>query len=256
MLFRKNALIRSNKNTWKTALISCLAVGGAVAIMRVSPAVYAVDIPTTVTQFRRAPYSRVFFNGKAYMVKDRDFEASDRAIQFVSVWSLNPTNKQLQMAVRYCLPDRDLSSTGAYLTGITLLNNEQPLLAINKEVSKTPAGLKIIRSGRYVDDYDLTDPFWLATDPFWDSMWNPVFDDFDYLSSVYVPAQGCSAGMSRFDVSKLTQKIAQLPNRTLEARLRFSDGRIEDWRLGQKTVEALKELVEIRHTLPTPVKRS
>jgi hypothetical protein len=63
--------------------------------------------------------------------------------------------------------------------------------------------------------------------------------------------------MSRFDISQLTDQIAQLPNKTLQVQLLFSNGETKNWQLGGGTVQALKDLLAIRQTLMTsPTKPS
>jgi hypothetical protein len=217
-------------------LASCLI--STTALTQVHAA-YASDIPTA--SFRNAPYSRVFSTGSTYVVKDRDFNADDPAIGFFSVWSVNPTNHRFQVAVRYCLPNETIATSNARLTGMTLLNNGQPLLTLNHDIDESPAQLREVRSGYYTSFYDPEFPFWADTNPFLD----PMSDEFDYVPIVYVPAIDCGAGMSRFDISPLADAIAQLPDQTLQVQLQFSDGQTQEWHLGKRTVQALKELVAL-----------
>lgn len=244
MLFQ-DARLRTVKHHFrKVIFVSCLTLSTAVILPIHS--VSAAEIPMR-SSFRDAPYSRVFSVGATYAVKDRDFNADDSAIGFFSVWSVNPTNHSFQVAVRYCLSNEAIATSNARLTGMTLLSNSQPLITLNHEVDEAPARLREVHSGYYTSFYDPVLPYWEDTDPFLD----PMSDEFDYTPIVYVPAVGCSAGMSRFDISNLADAIAQLPDQTLQVQLHFSDGQTQEWHLGQRTVQALKELVALRQTLPT-----
>lgn len=62
----------------------------------------------------------------------------------------------------------------------------------------------------------------------------------------YTPAIDCSAGTTRFDLAPVLDKIAALPNRTLQVQLLFSNGSVQNWQLGGKTVQALKSLPELK----------
>ena len=233
---------------WAIAVCSSFAVFCTTAVFQPA-SVRAVEIPTTPTSISKAPYSRLFFTGSAYAVKDHDFKGDDRVIGFSTIWIKNPTQGGFQLGVRYCLPDESLADSGTYLNSMVLMNNNQPLVTINKGVRARPAQLKILRPSYYSYADVIGDPFWENslfyddTSPFWDD-----FGDIAYAPPVYIPPVSCSAGGSRFDISQLAGTIAQLPPKTLQVKLVFSNGATSNWRLGEKTVQALKDLVTIRQT--------
>ncbi|MBD2100329.1 hypothetical protein [Leptolyngbya sp. FACHB-261] len=70
-----------------------------------------------------------------------------------------------------------------------------------------------------------------------------------------MPAAICSIGSSRFDISQLTGAISQLPARTLQVKLIFSNGTTSQWGLGHETVQALENLITLRHTRRRPTTR-
>jgi hypothetical protein len=214
-------------------IVSSLFISGAATLVSM-PANAAA--PTTSIQ--KAPYSRLFYTGKVYAVKDQDFDPSDAKIGFFSVWSKNPKNNHLQVAVRYCLNDQSITEPGTYLTKMTLINHNQPLVNINQEIKETAAEEQLISPGYYEPSY-ATDPFWMD-DPFF---WDPLYDDMDYTQPIYIPPTACSAGFSRFDITRLADRIAQLPDQTLQVQLTFSNGETQTWHLGKGTVQALKQLV-------------
>ena len=216
--------------------------------------VQAVEIPTTATPIGKAPYSKVFFTGSAYAVKDHDFKGDNPSIGFSTVWIENPTKGRFHVGVRYCLPDSSLATAGTSLSSVVLMNKNQPLLKINQLVKATSVQEKVLSPGYYTSE--LGDPFWNndvfynGIDPFWGD-WNDFDDPIEagpaYVPpATYVPAATCSAGSSRFDISQVASAIAQLPPKTLQVKLVFSNGATSDWRLGDKTVQALKELLTLR----------
>lgn len=224
--------------------------------------VQAVEIPTTATPINRAPYSKVFFTGSAYAVKDHDFKGDDPSIGFSTVWIENPTKDLFHVGVRYCLPNDSLADSGTSLSSVVLLNKNQPLLKIDQLIKATSVQQKVLSPGYFTTG--LGDPFWdndvfyNGVDPFWGD-----WDDFDgpvgfgaaYVPpTAYVPANTCSAGSSRFDISQLAGAIAQLPPQTLQVKLVFSNGETSQWRLGDRTVKALKELLTLRQTQTNPAK--
>lgn len=233
------------------AACSFFAIFSIAAIQPASAQTAAV--PTTATPIRKAPYSKVFFTGSVYAVKDRDFKADNPSLGFSTVWFENPAQDNLQVNVRYCLPKDSVAQAGAQLTQMVLGNNNQPLVTINQRVKTTPTTLRVLRPGYYsyaegLDDDFLDDDFLYGDiDPFWGDP-----DGFDVSAPVYVPPITCSGGTSRFNVSQLTGAIAKLPSKTLQVSLVFSNGETSNWQLGAKTVQALKELIAIPNQSPTP----
>ncbi|MBD2520732.1 hypothetical protein H6G93_38520 [Nostoc sp. FACHB-973] len=201
--------------------------------------VYAAAIPPKLASISQAPYSQLVFTGSVYAVKDKDYNPGNSSIGFFSVWSKNPVNKDLQVGVRYRLQDKYLGEPSTYLTGMTIMNHNQPLLTINQVIKEARTKKETLRPGYYDPNYVATDPFW--SDPFL----YPSFDDFDNGLSFYVPPSHDYTGFTRFDISRLTGAIAQLPNETLDVQLTFNNGETEHWRLGKNTVQALKQLIAI-----------
>lgn len=238
-----------SKQKLAIAAFSSLAVFCKTTVFQSSLA-WAIEVPTTPTSISKAPYSQVFFTGSAYAVKDHDFKGDNRSIGFSTVWIENPTKGKFQVGVRYCLPDTSLADSGISLTSLVLMNKNQPLVTIDQSIKTTSAQQKEISPSYYING--LGDPFWENSafyggiDPFWED-WDDL-DDLGDASPTYVPAATCSAGGSRFDISKLASAIAKLPPQTLQVKLVFSNGATSDWRLGEKTVQALKDLLTIDQT--------
>ncbi len=240
MTFFDNVCLQLLNQQFLSTVASCL-VSSVTAVLFQSDPLYAVRIPTTAISIKQAPYSQVFFTGSIYAVKDKDYESSEPSVGFFSLWSENPTNKRLQVAVQYCLPTHSVAGSGAHLTAITLLDKNQPLVIINQGVRENPARLRLVKPGYYIPFYD---SFYAIQDPFDDPFRNPLERDLDYI-----PAVTCSAGSNSFDLTKLAGGLAQLPNQTLQVKLVFSNGEIQKWHLGKGTVQAIKDLLAIRQTL-------
>ncbi|MBD2681323.1 MULTISPECIES: hypothetical protein [Nostoc] len=198
--------------------------------------VYAANIPVKSGSIAQAPYSKLFFTGSVYAVKDKDYNPSNSSLGFFSVWSKNPVNNDIQVSVRYHLQDKYLREPGTYLTGMTILNHNQPLLKINQVIKETHTKKEALHPSYYQTAMFATDPFWIESDPFF----YPTYYDWGY-----VPPSHDYTGFTRFDISRLASAIAQLPNQKLDVQLKFNNGETEHWRLGQGTVQALKQLVEI-----------
>ncbi len=194
----------------------------------------------TATPVKQAPFSKVFFTGSVYAVKDKDYEPSEPSIGFFSLWSKDPTNNYLQVTVQYCLPT-SLTTTNAHLTAIVLLNNKQPLVKIDRSVAESPARLRLVEPGYYNTPHGFGDPFD-------DQFLNPLDEKLDNIFGVHLPTVTCIAGSNQFDLTELTEAIAQLPNRTLQVKLVFSDGETQNWHLGKTTVQAIKDLLAIPQT--------
>jgi len=223
-----------------TAGASCLVVFGTAVALQSNPS-SAGDIPLTATSSKNAPFSQVFFTGSVYAVKDKDYKSSEPSIGFFSLWSENPTDKQLLVAVQYCLSAHSLTESNAHLTAMILLDNNQPLLTINQSIRENAARLRLVQPRHYSPSHGIGDPFD-------DQFLNPLDEELDYGSGLRIPAVTCSAGSNIFDFTKLAGAIAQLPNRTLQVKLVFSNGEVQNWHLGKKTVQAIKDLLAIRQT--------
>ncbi|MBV8882727.1 MAG: hypothetical protein JO235_01820 [Chroococcidiopsidaceae cyanobacterium CP_BM_RX_35] len=223
-------------------VVGCL-ITVAIVVFQPNPT-SAINIPTTPISFKQAPFSQVFFTGSVYAVKDKDYEPSEPSIGFFSLWSTNPTNNQLIVAARYCLPTYSLTATNARLSAITLLDKKQPLVTIDQSIAENPAQLREIQPSYNTPPHGFGDPFD-------DQFLNPLDENFDYAFGVHLPAVTCSAGGNKFDLTKLVDALAQLPNQTLEVKLVFSDGETQNWHLGKTTVKAIKDLLAIRQQLMT-----
>lgn len=232
-----------NQPRFGIALASGLLIS-ITTVFSTAPA-YASVPSVPMASVETAPYSRVFYNGSTYAVKDRDYDAGNASIGFSSLWIKKPANNDLQVSVQYCLKDPSLSGTAAELTGLKLISNNQPVLSIGDPIKAKLSKTDILRPGYYTSPYVVDDNPWLEY-PFWDAMnWDFLPGTLTYVPPEYVPAKTCAVGASRFDISKLANKIAQLPNQTLQVQLNFSDGETQTWRLGKGTVGALKQLVKV-----------
>lgn len=219
-----------------TAVVSWLVISHLVMSYELTAIAF-----TTATPVKQAPFSKVFFTGSVYAVKDKDYEPSEPSIGFFSLWSKDPTNNYLQVTVQYCLPTNSLTAADAHLTAIVLLNNKQPLITIDRSVAESQAQLRLVEPGYYNSPHGFGDPFD-------DQFLNPLDERLDNVFGVHLPTVTCIAGSNQFDLTKLTDAIAQLPNRTLQVKLVFSDGATQNWHLGKATVQAIKNLLAIPQT--------
>ncbi len=201
----------------------------------------------------QAPYSQLFFTGSEYAVKDADYNVNNSAIGVETVWSTNPTKQRSQVAVRYCLPNfrlTDDNPTGAALTKIVLLADQQSIVTINQRLAYTPTIARVIRPAQYQypDLSDFYDPFILRTDV----LGRPISNNFAFnlgnFPTGYLPEATCSYGTARFDITPVAATLAQAPAKTLQMQLVFSNGVSETWHLGSKTVQILKDLVQQKQT--------
>jgi len=224
------------------AVVNCLITFGTAVVLQSHPS-FAVDIPTTSTSIKKAPFSQVFFTGSVYAVKDKDYESSEPSIGFFSFWSENPTNNHLLVTAQYCLPADSLTEANTGLTAIALLQNNHPLVTINQSVEENPARLILVHSGYYTPSHGFGDPFD-------DQFLNPLDENLNYsLGGIRIPTVTCNAGSNKFDLTKLVDALAQLPNQTLQVKLVFSNGKIQNWHLGKATVQAIKDLLAIHQRL-------
>lgn len=196
---------------------------------------------------RKAPYSQLFSvtldNGATgYGVKDRDFSAKYNDVGFYSLWGDMPEQNLLQAAVFYCFRNPDLAD--AELEKVILMDGDRPLVTLEQSTIATPAQTVEVVPERY-------EPI-VYSDPFDDPFWGFIYDrrgrwHYRHIRTIHVPAVECSMGASRFDLLPVKEAISQLPEQTLNVQLIFSNGFVENWRLGRKTVQQLQNLPTLRH---------
>jgi hypothetical protein len=230
-----------SKHKWRIVNISFLTICSVIAT---SQLIRAEDSIATATSIKNAPYSKVFHMGSIYAVRDHDFRGGEPALGVSTLWSKNPTRDSLLLGVRYCVPDNSLVGSNASLTRMVLLSNNQPLVTINQPIKETPSYQRVVQPSTTIPGLGFWDPdtYW-GNDAFWDGVDEPF-----WTGTATLPSVTCSAGSSRFNIAPLASAIAQLPPQTLEMKLIFSNGATSQWRLGEKTVQALKELLVIRQT--------
>lgn len=230
-----------SKQKWGIVNISFLTICSVIAT---SQLVRAEDTITTATSIKNAPYSKVFQTGSIYAVRDHDFRGSEPSLGVSTLWSKNPTKDSLLLGVRYCVPENSLVDSDASLTKMVLLSNNQPLVTINQPIKETPSYQRVVQNSTTIPGFGFWDPdtYW-GNDAFWDGIDEPF-----WTGAATLPSVTCSAGSSRFNIAPLANAIAQLPPQTLQMKLIFSNGATSQWKLGEKTVQALKELLAIRQT--------
>ncbi len=230
-----------SKHNWRIVNTSFLAICSVIAT---SQLIRAEDTITTATSIKNAPYSKVFHTGSIYAVRDHDFIGSEPALGVSTLWSKNPTNDSLLLGVRYCVPENSLVDSDASLTKMVLLSNNQPLVTINQPIKETPSYLRVVQRSTTIPGLGFWDP-----DMYWgnDAFWHGIDKPF-WTGTATFPSVTCSAGSSRFNIAPFARAIAQLPPQTLQMKLIFSNGATSQWKLGEKTVQALKELLAIRQT--------
>ena len=154
-----------------------------------------------------------------------------------TLWGDIPSEERLILVLIYCVPNLDLTRQGAVLEDVTLLQGSDEVLRIDDKLHASYSRREQVSAGRH------TNAFY---DPYIGRAFstNPNYNSF-YHGSTYSPPAVCSSGLATFDLMPVRDTIAQLPNRTLTLRLTFSNGSVENWRLGRRTVEALKELPTI-----------
>jgi hypothetical protein len=236
-----------NQYKWSIPAISSLTLCYAIATIQ---AVRAEDPIATATSIKQAPYSQVFYTGSIYAVRDHDYKGGEPKIGVSTLWSKNPTNGSLSLGVRYCVPDSVMVGSSASLTKLVLLNNNQPLVTIDQPTKANPSYQRVVQSATVVPGLGFwdSDTYW-GNDAFWDGIDDPFWAD-----STTLPSVSCNAGSSRFNIAPLASAIDQLPPQTLQMKLVFSNGATSQWKLGQKTVQALKNLLAVRQTSPNGFK--
>jgi len=201
--------------------------------------------PNVLAEIRKAPFSELFVlenvNGEqAYAVKDKDYLGRNNELSVITLWGSVPAKNVLQVIVRYCLPNSDIASEEAHLTQLIIADGDQVLFTLNQEIAGSSASVREVTPSQSVPVY--------FADPFYDSYMNPFYYQHSYASATYIPPVECSFGGSRFDLNPVKEAIAQLPDKTLDMRLVFSNGIVENWQLGKKTVEQIKQLPSITAT--------
>lgn len=239
-----------------TSLALGLVFGGSSALMHTAPTHAQRNVERDVVDevlslrsdvldaIREARFSELFTvtleNGATgYGVKDKDYSTRHKKVGFYSLWGDVPEENVLQVAMFYCFRDRALANSE--LEKVILLNRDRPLVTLEqKEVAAQTRTLET-SPARY-ERIMYGNPFY---DPFWGSLyWGGGY--YGYYRNVYIPASQCSAGGGRFDLLPVKEAIARLPNKTLKVQLVFSNGMVENWRLGKKTVRQLKNLPTLK----------
>lgn len=198
--------------------------------------------PSVMAAIREAPFSEVFTVTTAtgdigYGVKDKDFDPAYSMVGFYSLWADVPAQGLLQTAVMYCILDRSLE--GAELEAITLMDGDTELVTLQEKVVATGARAHEVSPPQTVTTY--TSPFY---SPYWGGAYYGYYGSS--YATTYVPAVDCSLGGARFNLLPVKAEIAQLPSKTLTAKLLFSDGQTETWRLGRGSVDAIKTLPSLQ----------
>ncbi|MEL7359979.1 MAG: hypothetical protein AAFN40_26025 [Cyanobacteria bacterium J06560_6] len=198
--------------------------------------------PEVLAAIREAPFSEVFdlnipTGEPGYAIKDKDFNPRYDGVGLYTLWGDVPERDILQLSVFYCFRNRALAN--AELENITLLDGEQELVTIDQKLVTTQAEEVETTPAYYETTTFFSDPFY---SPYWGGGYHRRSSPFPArtVQSTYVPAENCSVGGGRFDLASVRGKIAQLPNKTLTVKLLFSNGRVENWRLGGGTVERMK----------------
>lgn len=240
MMFFQNAF---KQRFLRTALASCLVISSTGAILQPAAGNAQQLSPSELSKIREAPFSKIFTVNRAYVVKDKDFDSGNPKIQLFSLWTNIPNRNRLQVSVRYCFPTQDIADSNAYLAEMVLMEDDKPLVTINKSINATTAQLRTVEPGEYVQSLDY--PF---GGPFYDGFWGPFGWGFNNTET-YIPPVDCSAGNSQFDLTPVQDAIARLPNKTLKVKLIFNNGLTQYWHLGKGTVTELKKFPTIRQIL-------
>jgi hypothetical protein len=234
-----------SKYKWGIPAISALTICCAITMPQL---VRSQDKIVTATSIQKAPYQKVFYTGSVYAVRDHNYKLSEPRIGVSTLWSKNPANGRLSLGVRYCVQDDTLADSTASLTKVQLLDQNQPLMTIDRPIKVIPSYERIVRDPNTAAELGFWEPF-----SFWngDDFWGGVDDSFwnsnpAWNNTTSFPDVTCSAGSGRFSIAPLTDTIAQLPSQTLQMKLFFSNGASSQWKLEKKTVQALKTLLSIR----------
>ncbi|MBW4696341.1 MAG: hypothetical protein KME03_00330 [Aphanocapsa lilacina HA4352-LM1] len=186
---------------------------------------------------RNGPFSQMFTVGPAYLVKDKDFNPSQPKLRFSSLWVDIPTQNVLEVAVRYCVEERDIANEQATLTEMILLDANQPRVRITQVLAAKRARQVEVSPPRYIPPA-VVGPVGFGP---YGGFWGGYIAD----PGTYFPEVDCSTGSTRFDLTPVKMAIAQLPNRTLQVQLLYNTGSVQNWQLGGGTVQALKQLPDL-----------
>lgn len=202
---------------------------------------FSVEVlPAVLAEIREAPFSELFTvaDGEGYAVKDQDYLSSEPYMGFFSLWANVPDQDLLGVAVRYCFEDTDLAQANAELVQMTLSDGDTPLVTIDQVVKTEAAELNEIRPPRQTN---VTTSFYY--DPFYDPFYySPFSFGVSYAPSTYIPGVECSEGSALFNLAPVQAELVNLPDKTLQVRLLFSNGATEYWQLGKGTVSEMKNL--------------
>ncbi|MFB2877572.1 hypothetical protein [Floridanema aerugineum] len=184
------------------------------------------------TEFKKAPYSKIFTIGPAYLIKDRDYKAGASEVGVFDTWINIPNQNRLQLNVNYCVNKEDIANTGAYLTDVVLLDaNNKPIVVINQFIKTSVSQTTQVIPGQYIPGAYYTDPFY-----------DPFGYDWGFGAPIYFPPVDCSMGFARFDLMPVAKQLANLPNQTIKAKLIFNNGLSYNWAIGSGTVSQIKLL--------------
>ncbi|MEN8446135.1 MAG: hypothetical protein ABG776_14105 [Cyanobacteria bacterium J06555_13] len=206
--------------------------------------------PEILATIREAPFSEVFTieipDGEpGYAIKDKDFNPRYKGVGLYTLWGDVPELDILHVSVFYCFRNRALAN--AQLEKITLFDGDTELVTIDQKIVTTQAQDVEVTPERYETTTFFSDPF---NSPYWGGGYYGGNRRSRFptrtIESVYVPAENCSVGGSRFDLLPVRDAIAQLPNKTLGVRMLFNNGRVENWRLGGGTVEKMKSFPSLQ----------
>lgn len=212
-----------------------------------TPAEEPLEIPPAVlAEIREAPFSQVFpvADGQAFGVKDKDYTPSEPSIGVFTLWGDVPTEERLRLVVKYCVPNSEIAKDGATLAQVDLMDSGKILVTIDQVVQAEPAYLNEIRPAQESTVYTsfYVDPFY---DPYY---YNSFRLGIGYSPTTYIPAVECSTGTAVLDLMPVQDALRNLPTRTLQMRLLFSNGIVENWHLGGGTAAAIQELPTLKNS--------
>ena len=224
----KKVFFQTTIASWAIAFGAVLTVSSLTNAQNLTP----LALSEIRNEFKKAPYSKIFTIGSAYLIKDRDYKAGTSQVGVFDTWINIPNQNRLQLNVHYCVSKEDIANTGAYLSDVVLLDaNDKPIVVINKFIKSSVSQTAQVIPGQYIPGAYYTDPFY-----------DPFGYDWGFGAPVYFPPVDCSMGFARFDLSPVAQQLANLPNQSLKAKLIFNNGLSYNWALGGGTVSQIKLL--------------